>query len=273
MFSNLITNSDVFLDMNMSAQALYFHLNMNADDDWFVSPKRIMRMIWSPDDDIKLLVMKWFVLPFSDWVIVITHWKVNNNQIKLDRYTPTVYQEHLRNMSCIDKVYALELVGVQNGDILEPKSRVEKNRIEKNRVENIIPPSADFENFWKSFPHARKWKKYEAEKNFNKLKQSDVVEEVKLLNRKIVAGLQDPNFIPACERWIRDFTKTSDIVVDSTLKQILQFLKTKEWEERIKLSQWLKKDFGTDRINSLRNSQQEKIKLTFVDDNGKKTTF
>jgi hypothetical protein len=42
-------------------------------------------------------------------------------------------------MTCVDKVYALELVGVQNGDILEPKSRVEKNRIEKNRVENFSP--------------------------------------------------------------------------------------------------------------------------------------
>ncbi len=45
MFSNQIINSDVFLDMNMSAQALYFHLNMNADDDGFVSPRKIMRML------------------------------------------------------------------------------------------------------------------------------------------------------------------------------------------------------------------------------------
>lgn len=147
MFSNQVINSDAFLDMNMSAQALYFHLNMNADDDWFVSPKRIMRMLWSPDDDIKLLVMKWFVLPFADWVIVITHWKVNNNQIKLDRYTPTLYQEHLQNMTQLDKVYALELVGVQNGDKLEAKSRVEKIRLEKKRKKEsekkISPPPSE----------------------------------------------------------------------------------------------------------------------------------
>jgi hypothetical protein len=33
MFSKDVTNSDVFLDLPLSTQALYFHLGMNADDD------------------------------------------------------------------------------------------------------------------------------------------------------------------------------------------------------------------------------------------------
>jgi hypothetical protein len=33
MFSKEVTNSDEFLDMPLSSQALYFHLGMNADDD------------------------------------------------------------------------------------------------------------------------------------------------------------------------------------------------------------------------------------------------
>jgi len=33
MFNKEITNSDVFLDMPLSSQALYFHLGMNSDDD------------------------------------------------------------------------------------------------------------------------------------------------------------------------------------------------------------------------------------------------
>jgi len=44
MFSPTITESDAFLDMPLSTQALYFHLGMYADDDGFVNPGKIMRM-------------------------------------------------------------------------------------------------------------------------------------------------------------------------------------------------------------------------------------
>ncbi len=45
MFANDIINSDPFLDMGQGAQLLYFHLGMQADDDGFVSPQRVMRMV------------------------------------------------------------------------------------------------------------------------------------------------------------------------------------------------------------------------------------
>ena len=52
MFTQKITESDAFLDMPLSAQALYFHLCMNADDDGFVkNHKRIARMLGANDDD------------------------------------------------------------------------------------------------------------------------------------------------------------------------------------------------------------------------------
>ena len=37
MFSKQIIDSDVFLDMPLSTQALYFHLSMRADDDGFIN--------------------------------------------------------------------------------------------------------------------------------------------------------------------------------------------------------------------------------------------
>ena len=40
MFSKQIIDSDAFLDMPLSAQALYFHLSMRADDDGFVDNPR-----------------------------------------------------------------------------------------------------------------------------------------------------------------------------------------------------------------------------------------
>ena len=66
MFAKTIIDSDAFLDMPMSAQALYFHLGMRADDDGFLNnPKKIQRIVGASDDDFKLLVMKKFVIFFS----------------------------------------------------------------------------------------------------------------------------------------------------------------------------------------------------------------
>lgn len=93
MFSQQITESDSFLDMPLSAQALYFHLGMSADDDGFVnSPKRIQRVIGANEDDLKLLIAKKFVIAFDSGVVVIKHWKINN-YIRSDRYTETAYTE------------------------------------------------------------------------------------------------------------------------------------------------------------------------------------
>jgi hypothetical protein len=95
MFTMKIVDSDAFLDMPLSTQCLYFHLNMRADDDGFISnPKRIKRLIGASDDDLKLLVAKRFVLEFDDGVIVIKHWRMHNT-IQKDRYTPTAYQDEL----------------------------------------------------------------------------------------------------------------------------------------------------------------------------------
>ena len=91
MFAKSIIDSDIFLDMPLSTQALYFHLSMRADDDGFVNnPKKIMRMIGSDEDSMKLLIAKKFVMPFDSGVVVIKHWKIHN-YIQKDRYKETIY--------------------------------------------------------------------------------------------------------------------------------------------------------------------------------------
>lgn len=93
MFAKTIIDSDAFLDMPLSTQALYFHLSMRADDEGFVNnPKKIQRMIGAADDDIKVLVGKKFIIPFDSGVVVIKHWKIHN-YIRGDRLKGTVYQE------------------------------------------------------------------------------------------------------------------------------------------------------------------------------------
>ena len=93
MTSTQITDSDEFLDMPLSTQALYYHLNQRADDEGFLNnAKRIMRMIGAAEDDMKILIGKRFIIPFESGVIVIKHWKINN-VLRKDRLTETVYQD------------------------------------------------------------------------------------------------------------------------------------------------------------------------------------
>ena len=92
MFSKIVIDSDMFLDMPLSAQALYFHLSMRADDDGFVNnPKRIQVYVGASTDDLKILLAKHFLIPFESGVVVIKHWKVHN-YIQKDRYKETYYQ-------------------------------------------------------------------------------------------------------------------------------------------------------------------------------------
>ena len=92
MFSPDIVESDAFLDMPVSSQALYFHLGMYADDDGFVgSPKRIMTTIGANGDDLKVLLTKRFLLSFENGVVVIKHWLIHN-LIRADLYKETRYK-------------------------------------------------------------------------------------------------------------------------------------------------------------------------------------
>lgn len=93
MFNRAITESDAFIDMPLSAQALYFHLGMETDDDGFVvSPKRIQRALDAADEDMRRLVARGFVIPFETGTLVITHHKANNT-LRNDRYKPTLCTE------------------------------------------------------------------------------------------------------------------------------------------------------------------------------------
>lgn len=108
MMAKSVIETDVFMDMPMSTQCLYFHLLLRADDDGFItSPKRIMREIGCHDDDMKLLIAKSYIIPFESGVIVIKHWKIHNF-IRTDRYKPTHCDEIARVELNKRKVYELK---------------------------------------------------------------------------------------------------------------------------------------------------------------------
>lgn len=107
MYSMRIVGSDQFMEMPQTAQNLYWHLGMYADDDGFVNPNKVVRMIGSSGDDMKVLIGKGFVIPFESGVIVITNWK-ENNYIQKDRYLPTIYKKELEMLSYSNNVYILD---------------------------------------------------------------------------------------------------------------------------------------------------------------------
>lgn len=139
MFAGTIVESDAFMDMPFSAQALYVHLSMNADDDGFVNnPKQIRRMIGADDKDLQLLIEKRFILRFESDVIVIKHWKINN-YIRNDRYKPTVYQKELAQLEeKSNKAYTEKKVGIpsdyQVGDSWYTQYRVGKCNLGEGSV-------------------------------------------------------------------------------------------------------------------------------------------
>lgn len=107
MFSNRIVGDEQFLEMPVSTRELYFQLGMYADDDGFVNPRKVIRMIGSNVDDLKVLISKKFVIPFETGVVVITNWK-ENNYIQKDRYLPTIYRDEFNKLQCIHNVYILD---------------------------------------------------------------------------------------------------------------------------------------------------------------------
>lgn len=140
MFSKQIIDSDAFLDMPLSTQALYFHLSMRADDDGFVdNPKKIQRVIGASADDLKLLMAKRYILAFESGVIAIKHWRMHNT-LRQDRYKPTVYQEEMstlvvkgnKSYTEADRFAEIEC-GKPNGNQVETQYRLDKNSIDKNK--------------------------------------------------------------------------------------------------------------------------------------------
>lgn len=158
MFAKSIIESDAFNDMAHASQVLYFHLNMQADDDGFVNnPKRIAKMASVGEVNIKKLVEMGFIIQFKSGVCVIKHWWIHNT-LRKDRYKETNYQEEKALLVIKDNgAYTLktdeksDLVTTwqPNGNHLATQYNIiEDNIIEDNintvkRAGKNIPPSLD----------------------------------------------------------------------------------------------------------------------------------
>ncbi len=166
MFSNLVIDNDIFLDLPLSAQALYFHIGLKADDDGFIScVKRIMKTIGAASPDLSALLKAGFLIEFpQNRIYVVRHFRINND-IKADRYHPTLFQEEFSKLSldtnkvyelvagmdtdCIRDVSAMDTDCIHDVSGLDTEIRLDKNSIDKNKVisgkltQKFIPPTVE----------------------------------------------------------------------------------------------------------------------------------
>lgn len=99
MFTKKITDDDNFTSLPSSAQALYFHLNLGADDDGFNNQiSMAMFKAKASDDDLKALMAKNYIIRFESGVVVIKHWRMHNT-LRKDRYQATNFQEDFKKLS------------------------------------------------------------------------------------------------------------------------------------------------------------------------------
>lgn len=151
MFSRKITDTDKFIEMPATTQNLYFHLNMNADDEGFVDRVSIIqRMIGASGDDLKLLIAKGFVIPFESGVVVIRHWRIHN-YIQADRFQPTIHQNEKSQIEYDEtKTANIKRLGecIQNVYKADTQVRLGKDRLEldKDRLDHHLDQNDDDKN-------------------------------------------------------------------------------------------------------------------------------
>ena len=143
MFTKKITDDDNFMSLSASAQALYLHLSMSADDDGFCNQVSIaMFKAHASIQDLEALLSKRYIYQFENGVIVIKHWRMAN-ALRKDRYTPTAFQEELKQLKIKDNgSYTMQneelvAIGLPNGCQVSAtgKDRLDKDSIGKESIE------------------------------------------------------------------------------------------------------------------------------------------
>ena len=135
MFTKKVTDDDNFMALSASAQALYLHLSMSADDDGFCNQVSIsMFKAHASVQDLEALLEKRYIYQFENGVIVIKHWRMAN-ALRKDRYTPTTFQEEFAKLELKENgAYTWLSDGCQKVADCLPQDRLGKDRLGKDRL-------------------------------------------------------------------------------------------------------------------------------------------
>lgn len=139
MFTKKVTDDDNFMMLSSSAQALYLHLSMSADDDGFCNQVSLsMFKAHASIQDLQALLEKRYIYQFDNGVIVIKHWRMAN-ALRKDRYTPTAFQEELAQLDVKGNgAYTWLPDGCQMVADGLPQGRLGKVSIDKYREEEEV---------------------------------------------------------------------------------------------------------------------------------------
>lgn len=144
MITKLVTDDDHFQNLSSSAQALYLHLNMAADDDGFCNQiNSSMFKAHASVEDLEALLRNRYIYQFENGVIVIKHWRMAN-ALRKDRYTPTAFQEELAKLQLKDNgSYTLVADWLPDGCqmVATDKNRLEEIRLDKSSLDNSMAVS------------------------------------------------------------------------------------------------------------------------------------
>ena len=146
MFTKRVTDDDHFMGLSASAQALYLHLMMAADDDGFCNQIAVcMFKAHASTSDLEALLANRYLYQFDNGVIVIKHWRMAN-ALRKDRYTPTAFQEELAKLELKDNgAYTLVANRLPDGCQVVaaclPQDRLGKDSVGKDRLDKDKPPS------------------------------------------------------------------------------------------------------------------------------------
>lgn len=161
MFSRELVNTDAFSVLSLSAQALYFRLCLEADDDGFLSSTlRITRSIGGTETELKELLDSGFLIRFDSGIYLIRHWNIHNT-LQNDRHTKTMHENELNCVMLISKTYYLltEAECIQSVSKTETQDSKDKNskeidkdsEVESSRDESppslIIPPINELRDY------------------------------------------------------------------------------------------------------------------------------
>ena len=161
MFDNDIINQDEFLELPSEAKALYFLLGMEADDEGFVAPRRVLRLHNINNDNLKILIAKGYLIPFESGVVVITDWK-RNNYLDKNKIKSTIYVDEIKLLNFDEEKqrYVLNVViptvkPELNQSLTEVKQkftqyRVVENRVDENSIDENSSSSSVSENLYDS---------------------------------------------------------------------------------------------------------------------------
>ncbi len=202
---------------------------MRADDDGFVNPKMVMRMIGSNDDELKVLLSKRFLLPFESGVVVIKHWLIHN-LIRADLYKETLYKKEKSLLGLNENGAYTELRdGINPLKTIEPPKWLKQRRNElrtvnvpqtalrigKDRIGKDINTYAHIEDGFKKY-----WDAYP--KKVGKTKASGIWQR-KGLDTNLVVILEFIKSAATTDRWKKGF-----------IPDPVTFLNQERWQDDIK---------------------------------------